>query len=167
MRRKFIAGNWKMNGSLAANAALVAAIKDGLPHPHCNVAVCVPAPYFAQCQANLSGSAIAWGGQDISVHEAGAYTGEVSAAMLLDFGCTYVIIGHSERRAYHAESNEMVAQKTLRALGAGLTPIVCVGETLAERDAGETESVVGQQLDAVLSIIDAEDLAKMVNEIFA
>ena len=162
MRRKFIAGNWKMNGSLAANAALVAAIKDGLPHPHCNVAVCVPAPYFAQCQANLSGSAIAWGGQDISVHEAGAYTGEVSAAMLLDFGCTYVIIGHSERRAYHAESNEMVAQKTLRALGAGLTPIVCVGETLAERDAGETESVVGQQLDAVLSIIDAEDLAKIV-----
>src|SRR4051812_20302561 len=132
MRRKLIAGNWKMNGSLAANAALLAGIKAELPKPPCDVAVCVPAPYFAQCRAELSGSAVAWGSQDVSVHESGAFTGEVSAAMLLDFGCRYVIAGHSERRAYHGESDELVAQKTVRVLKAGLLPLVCVGETLSE-----------------------------------
>src|SRR5439155_110685 len=98
----------------------------------------------------------------LSVHESGAYTGEVSAAMLLDFACKYVIIGHSERRAYHAESDELVAQKTLRALQAGLTPIVCVGETLAEREAGQTDMVVGQQMDTVLAVLTGADLAKIV-----
>lgn len=162
MRRKLIAGNWKMNGSLAANAVLLAGIKSGLGQQACDVVVCAPAPYLAQCRAELAGSAIAWGAQDVSIHESGAYTGEVSAAILLDFGCKYVIIGHSERRAYHSESNELVAQKTARALKAGLTPIVCVGETLAEREAGQTDAVVGKQIDAVLEAVDASALAKIV-----
>jgi triosephosphate isomerase len=162
MRRKLIAGNWKMNGSLAANRVLLSGIKGELGQPACDVAVCVPAPYFAQCQAELSGTPVAWGGQDLSGHESGAYTSEISAGMLLDFGCKYVIIGHSERRSYHAESNELVAQKVLRALKAGLTPIVCVGESLAEREADQTNAVVGQQIDAVLNAIDATALEKIV-----
>jgi triosephosphate isomerase len=162
MRRKLIAGNWKMNGSLAANHILLTGIKAELGQPACDVAVCVPAPYLAQCQSELSGSPIAWGGQDLSVHESGAYTGEVSAGMLLDFGCKYVIVGHSERRSYHAETNELVAQKVARALKAGLTPIVCVGESLAERESGRTNAVVGQQIDAVLNAIDAAALEKIV-----
>lgn len=162
MRRKLIAGNWKMNASLAANVALLAGIKSELNTPACDVAVCVPAPYFAQCQSELAATAVAWGGQDVSPHESGAYTGEVSAAMLLDFGCRYVIVGHSERRSYHAESNELVAKKTLRALKSGLTPIVCVGETSSEREAGDTDKIVGQQIDAVLAAIDANDVANIV-----
>ncbi|RZI43090.1 triose-phosphate isomerase [Herbaspirillum sp. HC18] len=162
MRRKLIAGNWKMNGSLAANSALLDGIKAGLGQPGCAVAVCVPAPYFAQCKAALFGSLVTWGGQDLSVHESGAYTGEISAAMLIDFGCAYVIVGHSERRSYHGESNELVAQKTVSALKAGLTPIVCVGESLGERESGSTERVVGEQIDAVLSAVPAADLGKIV-----
>lgn len=163
MRRKLIAGNWKMNASLAANAALLAAIKPELTQQSaCDIAVCVPAPYFAQCRLELSGSVIAWGGQDISEHESGAYTGEVSAAMLVDFDCRYVIVGHSERRTYHAENDKLVAGKTVRALNSGLTPIVCVGETLVEREAGHTDKIVGQQIDAVLSAIDAADVANIV-----
>jgi triosephosphate isomerase len=162
MRRKLIAGNWKMNGSLAANAALLAGIQAESGQLSCDVAVCVPAPYLAQCQAKLSATPVAWGAQDLSIHESGAYTGEVSAAMLRDFGCRYVIVGHSERRAYHAETNETVAQKTVRALAGGLTPIVCVGETLAERESGQTDQVVGQQIDAVLAAIEAGDLANIV-----
>jgi len=151
-----------MNGSLAANAALLAGLKAGGLQGSCDVALCAPAPYLAQCQAELAGGSIAWGAQDVSVHESGAYTGEVAASMLLDFGCTYVIVGHSERRACHGESNELVAQKTLRALAAGLTPIVCVGETLEEREAGQTELVVGHQVDAVLAVLDAMQLGRIV-----
>jgi triosephosphate isomerase len=162
MRRKLIAGNWKMNGSIAANSVLLTGIKAELGQPACDVAVCVPAPYLAQCQGELAGSPVAWGAQDLSVHESGAYTGEVSAAMLLDFGCKYVIIGHSERRSYHAERNETVAQKVVRALKAGLTPIVCVGESLAEREAGRTNEVVGRQMEEVLKAIDASELEKIV-----
>lgn len=162
MRRKLIAGNWKMNGSLAANAVLLDGIKAELGRPTCAVAVCAPAPYFAQCQAALSGTPVAWGGQDIAMHESGAYTGEVSGAMLKDFGCSYVIVGHSERRSYHGESNETVAQKTVSALKAGITPIVCVGESLAEREAGQTEYVVGKQIDAVLAAIADADVGKLV-----
>ena len=162
MRRKLIAGNWKMNGSLAANAALLAGIKAEVGSPACDVAVCVPAPYFAQCQAELVDTAIVLGAQDLSPHDAGAYTGEVSAAMLLDFGCRYVIVGHSERRAYHGENNALVARKAVQAIKAGLTPIICVGETLAERDAGQTELVVGQQIDTVLAVISTDDLTRIV-----
>ena len=162
MRRKLIAGNWKMNGNRVANAALLADIQSGLNQAACDVAVCVPAPYLAQCQSVLADSPIAWGAQDLSAQESGAYTGEVAATMLADFGCAYVIIGHSERRAYHGETDELVAQKTLRALSAGLSPIVCVGETLAERESGLTGAVVGRQLDAVLTAIDASDLANLI-----
>jgi triosephosphate isomerase len=162
MRRKLITGNWKMNGGLASNAALLSAVKSELGQPSCQVAVCVPAPYLAQCQQLLSGTPVAWGAQDVSTHEAGAYTGEISAAMLKDFGCAYVIVGHSERRAYHGESDEMVGRKAVRAIAAGLVPIVCVGETLAEREAGQTEQVVQRQLEAVLAQLAGNDVEKMV-----
>jgi triosephosphate isomerase (TIM) len=162
MRRKLIAGNWKMNGSLAANEVLLSGIKAELKQPACAIAVCVPAPYLAQCQSALSNSSVAWGGQDVSAHESGAYTGEVSGAMLKDFGCAYVIVGHSERRSYHGESSEVVAQKTVGALKAGLIPIVCVGESLAERDSGQTEGVVGEQIAAVLAAISESDVSKIV-----
>jgi triosephosphate isomerase len=162
MRRKLIAGNWKMNGSTVANAALLQAIVSELGGPACDVAVCVPAPYLAQCRDKLAGTAIAWGAQDVSLHESGAYTGEVSAAMLADFGCKYVIVGHSERRGYHGESDQAVAGKTLRALAAGLAPIVCIGETLAQREAGQTAAIVGAQVDAVLAALSADQVAQIV-----
>ena len=153
--RKLIAGNWKMNGSLAANEALVKAMLDGLgaAAPAADMALCASAPYLAQLQGLLQGSPIAWGAQDVSAHEQGAYTGEVSAPMLRDFGCRYAIVGHSERRQYHAESDVTVANKAQRALAAGITPIVCVGETLAEREAGQTELVVKRQLAAVIHVV--------------
>jgi triosephosphate isomerase len=156
MRRTLIAGNWKMNGSLAANAGLLETIRAGAASVKCELAVCPPAPYLAQTQAALIGSMVAWGAQDLSSHESGAYTGEVSAAMLKDFACRYVIVGHSERRAMHGESSELVAQKTMRALAAGLVPIVCVGETLQQRENGETADVVAQQLLPVLSAVGAQ-----------
>jgi triosephosphate isomerase len=162
MRRKLIAGNWKMNGSLAANHALLTGIKAELGHSNCDVAVCAPAPYLVQCRSELSGTSIAWGAQDVSVHEAGAYTGEVSASMLLDTGCNYVIVGHSERRAFHGETNELVAQKAVRAVKSGLIPIVCVGESLAEREAGQTNGVVGSQMDALLDALDIASLSDLV-----
>lgn len=162
MRRKLIAGNWKMNGSLAANAVLLKGIKADIGQPTCSVAVCAPAPYLAQCRDALQGTAVAWGGQDVSEHSSGAYTGEVSGPMLADFGCSYVIVGHSERRTYHGETNELVARKTASAIASGLVPIVCVGESLAEREAGRTGEVVGQQIDAVLSALDAQHVAKIV-----
>ncbi|ART48999.1 triose-phosphate isomerase [Acidovorax carolinensis] len=152
MKKKLIAGNWKMNGSLAANEALVRALINGMGQPACDVAVAVPAPYLAQVAGIAAGSALALAAQDVSVHEAGAYTGETSAAMLKDFGVRYVLVGHSERRQYHGESDTVVAVKAQRALAAGITPIVCVGETLAEREAGETEVVVKRQLAAVIHL---------------
>ena len=134
MRKKLIAGNWKMNGSLAANEALVKAIVAGLPAQACDVAVCPPALYVPQVQQLLAGQAgVALGAQDVSAHESGAYTGDVSAAMLKEFGVRYAIVGHSERRQYHGESDAAVALKAKAALAAGITPIVCVGETLAQR----------------------------------
>ncbi|HEX5343529.1 MAG TPA: triose-phosphate isomerase [Duganella sp.] len=162
MRHKLVIGNWKMNGNRAANTALLSGIVAGLNDFGADCAVCVPAPYLAQCQAELQGTPVAWGGQDVSVHASGAYTGEVSAAMLVDFGSTYVLCGHSERRAYHGESSELVAQKTVAALGAGLTPVVCVGETLAQREAGETEEVICGQLQAVLDVLTVEQVGKIV-----
>jgi triosephosphate isomerase (TIM) len=149
-RKKLIAGNWKLNGSLAANDALVRALLAGLGQPACDVAVCAPGPYLAQVQALVQGTGLRLGAQDVSQHPGGAYTGEVSADMLRDFGVRYAIVGHSERRQYHGETDGVVANKAQRALAAGITPIVCVGETLAERDAGETEDVVKRQLAAVI-----------------
>lgn len=153
--KKRMVGNWKMNGSLAANQALVQAVLAGLNAQaiESELALCVPAPYLAQLQSLLSGSPVAWGAQDVSVHEQGAFTGEVSAAMLKDFGCRYAIVGHSERRQYHAETDLVVAAKAQRVLAVGMTPIVCVGETLAQREAGETEAVVKRQLAAVIHAV--------------
>ena len=151
--RKLIAGNWKMNGSLAANEALVRALLAGLGQPACDVAVCPPAAYLAQVQQLLAGgAAVALGAQDVSEHEGGAYTGNVSAAMLRDFGVRYAIVGHSERRQHQAESDVHVAIKAKRALAAGITPIVCVGETLREREEGMTEFIVKRQLAAVIHL---------------
>lgn len=151
MRTKLVAGNWKMHGSLAANQQLLAGILGGLGGCKADVAVCVPFPYLVQAQAALKGSKLAWGAQTVSEHAQGAYTGEVSAAMLEELGCRYVLVGHSERRALYGESDAVVAAKFDAALKAGLTPILCVGETLAEREAGITGDVVTRQLDAVIA----------------
>jgi triosephosphate isomerase len=147
---KLIAGNWKMNGSLVANEALVREIAHGMAQVACTVAVCVPAPYLAQVNQLRAGSRIEVGAQDVSRHEQGAYTGEVSAPMLREFGVRYAIVGHSERRQYHGETDEVVADKAKAALAHGITPIVCVGETLAEREAGRTQEVVKRQMAAII-----------------
>jgi triosephosphate isomerase (TIM) len=149
MRRKLVIGNWKMNGNRVANAELLAALKEAGPQV-AEVAVCAPAPYLADVALSLQGANIGWGAQDCSAFESGAYTGEVSASMLAEFGCRYVLVGHSERRAFHAESDQLVADKAKAALAHNLTPVVCVGETLAEREAGQTESIVKRQLSAVI-----------------
>ena len=165
MRPKLVVGNWKMNGSRANNATLLAGIVAGLTEldaAKASAAVCVPAPYLQQCADTLAGTKLAWGAQDVSSQASGAYTGEVSASMLQDFACSYVIVGHSERRAYHGESDALVAQKTLAALNAGLTPIVCVGETLEQREADQTNVVVGRQLSAVLELLDADAIERIV-----
>jgi triosephosphate isomerase (TIM) len=149
---KLIVGNWKMNGSFSANEALLKGLLAGINKPACGIAVCVPAVYLAQCQTLLKGSAIDVGVQDVSQHESGAYTGEISVAMLKEFGVRYAIVGHSERRQYHGETDASVAAKAQQALAGGVTPIVCVGETLAEREAGKTEEVVKRQLAAVIHL---------------
>jgi triosephosphate isomerase len=147
---KLMVGNWKMNSSLAANASLLSDILSGMAGVTCRAAVCAPFVYLPQLQVLLEGSSVASGAQDVSMHESGAFTGEVSAAMLRDFGVRYAIVGHSERRQYHGETDAQVAAKAQRALAAGITPIVCVGESLAEREAGQTEAVVKRQLAAVI-----------------
>ncbi len=152
MKQQLIAGNWKMNGSLAANADLLQGLLAGLKAaaPTAQVAVCVPTAYLAQVSGLLEGAAVVCGAQDVSQHASGAYTGETSAAMLKDFGVRYVIVGHSERRQYHGETDAVVSAKAKAALAAGITPIVCVGETLAQREAGQTDQVVKRQLAAVI-----------------
>ena len=151
MKKKLIVGNWKMNGGLNANAELVNGLKQGLPKPlHCGVGLAVPAVYLSQVQTLTEGSGIVLASQDVSQHEKGAYTGEIAASMLQDFGVRYVLVGHSERRQYHGETDVVVAAKAQAALSKGVTPIVCVGETLQERETGLTEQVVKRQLAAVI-----------------
>jgi triosephosphate isomerase len=147
--RKLVIGNWKMHGSRAANAELLAALVAAGPFD-ADVAVCVPFVFLGDTAQALAGHDLRWGAQDVSRHEQGAYTGEISAAMLAECGCRYTLVGHSERRALHNESDELVAAKAQAALARGITPVVCVGETLAERDTGQTESVVKRQLSAVI-----------------
>jgi len=163
---KWVVGNWKMHGRLQENAALLSALAEGAaangPDGALKIAVCVPFPYLAQAQARLAGTAVAWGAQDVSAHLKGAYTGEVAAEMVAEFGAGFTLVGHSERRAYHAESDAVVAQKALRALDAGLTPIVCVGETADQRAAGQTEAVVGAQLSAVLAVLSEQQAMRIV-----
>ena len=147
---KLMVGNWKMNGNLAANASLISDVLAGMSSAGCRTAVCVPSVYLSQLQTLLKGSAIDLGAQDVSAQPSGAFTGEISASMLQDFAVRYCIVGHSERRQYHNETDALVATKAQRALAAGITPIVCVGESLAEREAGQTEAVVKRQLAAVI-----------------
>ena len=158
-RRKLVVGNWKMNGNRLANTELLAGIEEAGPYS-ADVAVCPPFPYLSEVALSLQGKRMAWGAQDCSAQESGAYTGEVSAAMLAEFGCRFVIVGHSERRAHHAESDQLVADKAKTALRHKLTPIVCVGETLAEREAGRTDAVVKHQMSAVI-----HTLAHCISEI--
>ncbi|MEI7466293.1 MAG: triose-phosphate isomerase [Burkholderiales bacterium] len=148
-RLPLVVGNWKMNGTRVTNVELLAALRASGPFD-ADVSVCCPFPYLADVAMSLQGSGITWGAQDCSQHEPGAYTGEVAAAMLAEFGCRHVIVGHSERRAQHAESDALVADKARLALAHGLTPIVCVGETLADRDDDAAEAVVKRQLSAVI-----------------
>ncbi|HSD53738.1 MAG TPA: triose-phosphate isomerase [Burkholderiales bacterium] len=163
MRTRLVAGNWKMHGSRATNARLLDAVRVGAARaPGVAIAVCVPFPYLQQTAAALEGTPVAWGGQTLSEHDAGAYTGEVSGSMLRDFGCRYVIVGHSERRALFGEHDAQVAAKFLAAGRAGLTPILCVGETLAERERGATQEVIARQLGAVIDAAGASGLAGVV-----
>ncbi len=160
MRARLVAANWKMHGSLAANQVLLEALKRGASGAAgVDVAVCVPFPYLQQAASALAGSSIAWGGQTLSEHDSGAFTGEVSGAMLRDLGCRCVIVGHSERRALYGERDEQVAAKFVAARRVGLMPILCVGETLAEREQGATEEVVGRQLRVVIDVAGVGALA--------
>lgn len=163
MRRTLVAGNWKMNGSREENQRLLKDIKAGIgTGVKGEVAVCPPYIYIPQVAEMLSGTSIAWGGQDLSQQKAGAYTGEISGAMLTDYHCKYAIVGHSERRAIYGESDELVAEKFVAAQQAGLIPILCVGELLEEREANQTEAVVARQLDAVVKLAGITALAKSV-----
>lgn len=151
MRNRFVIGNWKLNGSLTSNAALLNSLISGVDSSagkYCGV--CVPAAYLAQAEATLKGSAVGWGAQDVSRFESGAYTGDISANMVAEFGSRYAIVGHSERRAIFGDTDAMVAEKFGQVKKAGLTPILCVGESLAERDADQTENVVSRQLKSVV-----------------
>ena len=149
-RARLVLGNWKMNGNLAENAALLTELRAVDAASHCQIGVCVPFPYLAQAASALTGSSVSWGAQDVSAQEKGAYTGEVSGAMLKEFGCRWALAGHSERRVLHGETDQIVADKSRAALAAGLTPVVCVGESLADRDAGNTLAVIERQLKPVL-----------------
>jgi len=163
MRQPLVAGNWKMNGSRESIEVLLGGLKSGIGAVEvAEVAVCAPYVYLSDVQAQLKDTVIAWGGQDLSTETSGAFTGEISASMLNDFGCKYVIVGHSERRAYHRESDDTVARKYAAARAAGLIPILCVGETLEEREQGVTEAVVARQLDAVIGLEGVASLAEGV-----
>jgi triosephosphate isomerase len=158
MRTPLVAGNWKMFGNRSSNRALLDAVLAGLTQGSdgalagVECAVCVPYPYLGEVSARLAGTSLAWGAQNLSEHAQGAYTGEVSASMLKEFGCRYAIVGHSERRQLYGETDTVVAAKFAAAAGQGMTPILCLGETLAEREAGRTEEVVGRQLEAVVRL---------------
>lgn len=163
MRMKLVAGNWKMHGEIEQNRELLNMIVSGTTGmERATCAVCVPYPYLSQAQSLLKNTHISWGAQNISQHDKGAYTGEVSAIMLNDFCCRYVIVGHSERRTLYSEDSRTVALKFKAALDAGLVPILCVGETLNQREAGFTEQVVGEQLDAVIGLVGVDALASSV-----
>ncbi len=163
MRKKLVAGNWKMHGNLVENKQLLSAIVAGLDGLlNVQFVVCVPYPYFSSVQSVLQGTNIAWGAQNVSQYEKGAYTGEISVSMLNDFKCSYVIVGHSERRTLFFESSLIVAEKFAAAQRVGLTPILCVGETLEQRETGMTEQIIEEQLSAVVNLAGVESLNKAV-----
>jgi triosephosphate isomerase len=164
MRKKLVAGNWKMHGALQKNEALLKGIRSGLAGLGSEFAVCAPFPYLHQLGVLLGGSSVAWGAQTVSEYDFGAYTGEVSASMLAEFGCRYVLVGHSERRSLFGESDAVVAAKFDAAKRSGLVPVLCLGETLLERERGETTNVIFRQLDAV---IDRFGVAVLVGAVLA
>ena len=163
MRRPLVVGNWKMNGSREASIALATSIAaQSADIGNSELALCAPFIYLNDIAVSLKGSRVGLGAQDVSVHLEGAYTGEIAASMLIDSGCKYVIVGHSERRQYHAESSLLVAQKALLAFKSGLTPIICLGESLKERNADSVETVIGEQLQAVQSVLGLAGLQQCV-----
>ncbi|MBP6709929.1 MAG: triose-phosphate isomerase [Propionivibrio sp.] len=163
MRQKLVAGNWKMNGGLQSNQQLLQGVVAGAAGLNgVTVAVCVPFPYLAQAQSVLTGTPVVWGAQNLSEQAQGAFTGEVSASMLQDFACRYVLVGHSERRSIYGETDALVAEKFAVALAAGLRPVLCVGETLEQREAGQTVAVVSTQIDAVLKRVGVAAFANAV-----
>ena len=163
MRKPFIAGNWKMNGSRSSIKDLLDGMLAGISAVKtADMAVCAPYVYLADVAMQLQGSRLAWGAQNLATESKGAYTGEIAASMLLDFKCKYVIVGHSERRSYYAETDAIVAKKFAMALEAGLTPIFCMGETLQEREQGVTEAVVARQISAVIDAHGVKSLARGV-----
>ena len=161
-RRPLVAANWKMNETLASLRPLVAEVRAGVEECKAEVALCVPFPYLSEVGALLKGSAMELGAQNLSEHESGAYTGEVSAAMLRDYNCRFVVAGHSERRNLFGESDALVAAKFVQAIRSGLTPILCVGESLAERESSQTEEVVARQLDRVIQDAGVEQFGQAV-----
>lgn len=163
MRKKLIAGNWKMHGSLNFNETLLKELGESVvASEHAEVLVCLPNPYLFQAKQLLTGSSVVWGAQNVSEHDPGAYTGEVSSGMLRDFGCKYVIVGHSERRRLYAESDAQVAKKFVAAQRAGLIPIICIGETTLENERGVVQSSIDRQLDAVLAVAPLSELGHCV-----
>lgn len=163
MRKRLVIGNWKMHGCLVENEKLLDSIVAGLDGlPANQFAVCVPYPYLPSVQNTLKNTNVSWGAQNVSQYEKGAYTGEVSVSMLNDFGCTYVIVGHSERRALYGEDNDIVAEKYMAAQRVGLIPILCVGETLEQRDEEITEQIIQEQLMAVINKAGVGSLSKAV-----
>ena len=162
MRRKLVAGNWKMHGGFKSNAALVEGIKAEKAGLACDILLCAPFPYLGQVGEKLAGSGVCLGAQNVSEHASGAFTGEVSAGMLAEFGCQFVLVGHSERRTLYGESDSLTAAKCKMLLANGMRPVLCVGETLVEREAGSTQSVVSRQLSAVLDVLDDEQLSRLV-----
>ncbi|MDO9050669.1 MAG: triose-phosphate isomerase [Methylotenera sp.] len=170
MRRKLVVGNWKMHGDLTSNQSLLERIINGVRElNNADYVVCVPNPYLFQARELLNNTNIAWGGQNVDQHEEGAFTGAVAPHMLTDLGCTYVLLGHSERRSLFHETNLTASARFEAAIKAGLTPILCVGETLAEHNAGLTEVIVASQMDAVMATLDEQEfaLARQLNMVFA
>lgn len=169
-RRKLVIANWKMHGDISSNQLLLTKVVNGLaPFDQADYVICPPNPYLFQARELLANTKIAWGGQNVNQHEKGAFTGAVAAHMLTDFGCTYVLLGHSERRVLFNETNLTAAARFDAAVKAGLTPVLCVGETLAEHDAGLTEVIVASQMDAVMATLNDQSFAAAmkVNMVFA
>ena len=162
MRKTIIAGNWKMNASKVSVKSLIDGILSGMEGVNSEVLVCVPFPYMSQVESLIEGSNLKLGAQNININPSGAFTGEVSADMIKDFGAKYVIAGHSERRSLYGETSSVVAEKTKAALGAGLSPLLCVGESLEQREAGKTETVVAEQINAVIELVGIESFDSII-----
>ena len=162
MRKTIVAGNWKMNASKESVNTLIEGILSGMNEASSEVIVCAPFPYLSQVESLIQGSSLMLGAQNLNVNSAGAYTGEVSADMIKDFGAQHVIVGHSERRSLYAETNAIVAEKTKAAIDAGLTPLLCVGESLEDRESGNTEAIVEEQINAVIDLIGIESFDQVI-----